>query len=46
MASIFSLNLSKKGFAAYAYEEDVRLASLWQVALNEKDAQATVLCDG
>lgn len=39
-------DLSKKGFAAYAYEEDVRLASLWQVALNEKDAQATVLLDG
>ena len=33
-------DLSKKGFKAYAYEEDQRLSSLWKVSLNNADAEA------
>ncbi len=35
-----------KGFDAYVYEEDQRLASLWSVSLNDKDAQASKVFDG
>lgn len=32
-------DLSKKGFKAFAFEEDQRLASLWKVSLNDADAE-------
>lgn len=38
-------DLSKKGFKAYAFEEDYRLASLWKVNLSDSDAEATKLVD-
>lgn len=34
-----SKDLKKKGFKAYVYEEDQRLASLWSVALDDDDAK-------
>ena len=37
---------SGKGFKAYAYEEDQRLASIWAVSLGEEDAEAEKLFDG
>lgn len=39
-------DLSDRGFRAYAYEEDDRLASIWSVALGEEDAEASVLFQG
>lgn len=36
-------DLSKKGFKAFAYEEDHRLASIWSVDLSNDDAQASNL---
>ncbi|MGB3726469.1 MAG: S9 family peptidase [Glaciecola sp.] len=36
-------DLSKKGFKAYAYEEDQRLNALWSVDLNNNDAKASKL---
>jgi dipeptidyl aminopeptidase/acylaminoacyl peptidase len=39
-------DLSKKGFKAYAYEEDHRLASIWSVDLVADDAKATKLFEG
>jgi dipeptidyl aminopeptidase/acylaminoacyl peptidase len=38
--------LKKKGFKAYVYEEDQRLASLWSVALGDSEAKATKLFEG
>ncbi|MBF7073442.1 S9 family peptidase [Glaciecola sp. MH2013] len=38
-------DLKKKGFKAYVYEEDQRLASLWSVALGADDAEASKLFD-
>lgn len=38
-------DLSKKGFKAFAFEEDHRLASLWQVSLKDKNAEATKIID-
>jgi dipeptidyl aminopeptidase/acylaminoacyl peptidase len=38
-----SEDLGKKGFKAYAYEEDDRLASIWSVALGDETAKATKL---
>ncbi|MFQ3251270.1 MAG: dipeptidyl aminopeptidase/acylaminoacyl peptidase [Glaciecola sp.] len=38
-------DLKKKGFKAYVYEEDQRLASLWTVALDDKEAKPTKLFD-
>ncbi|MET1219538.1 MAG: S9 family peptidase [Glaciecola sp.] len=38
-----SPDLKDKGFRAYAYEEDQRLAGLWHVDLSADDAQATPL---
>ncbi|WP_371196004.1 prolyl oligopeptidase family serine peptidase [Glaciecola sp. SC05] len=35
-----------KGFKAYVYEEDQRLASLWAVSLTEPDAKPTKVFDG
>lgn len=35
-----------KGFKAYVYEEDQRLAALWSVKLNDRDAAAVKLFDG
>ncbi|GLQ21672.1 S9 family peptidase [Algimonas porphyrae] len=35
--------LSKKGFDAYAYEEDQTLAALWTVSLDAEDAKADTL---
>ncbi|MBT1451856.1 S9 family peptidase [Glaciecola sp. XM2] len=39
-------DLKDKGFKAYAYEEDQRLASLWTVNLQDADAQASKLFSG
>jgi dipeptidyl aminopeptidase/acylaminoacyl peptidase len=39
-------DLKKKGFKAYVYEEDQRLASLWSVALGDSEAKATKLFEG
>ncbi|MDM7859214.1 S9 family peptidase [Alteromonas sp. ASW11-36] len=36
-------DLTGKGFKAYAFEEDHRLAALWQVDLSDSDAKAEVL---
>ncbi|MEL6569198.1 MAG: S9 family peptidase [Pseudomonadota bacterium] len=36
---------SGKGFKAYAFEEDDRLASIWSVSLGEDDAEAEKLFD-
>ena len=36
-------DLKKKGFKAYAYEEDDRLNDLWSVDLSDPDAEATKL---
>jgi dipeptidyl aminopeptidase/acylaminoacyl peptidase len=38
-------DLKSKGFKAFAYEEDQRLASLWSVSLQDADAKATKLFD-
>lgn len=38
-------DLKKKGFKAYAYEEDSRLASIYKVDLSVEDAKAEVLFD-
>ena len=38
-----SKDLKKKGFKAYVYEEEKRLASLWMVALDDEDAEAKKL---
>ena len=38
-------DLSKKGFKAYAYEEEQRLNALWTVSLDDDEAQATKLFD-
>jgi dipeptidyl aminopeptidase/acylaminoacyl peptidase len=38
--------LKDKGFKAYAYEEDLAMASVWTVALGEDDAKATALFEG
>lgn len=39
-------DFSSKGFKAYAYEEDQRLASIWSLALGDEDAEAAKLFDG
>ena len=40
-------DFSKKGFKAYAFEEDQRLSSLWKVSLNDADAEAEkIFSDG
>ncbi len=36
-------DLSSKGFKAYAFEEDFRLAALWQANLSDTDAEAKQL---
>jgi dipeptidyl aminopeptidase/acylaminoacyl peptidase len=37
--------LKKKGFDAYAYEEDLAMAAAWQVSLTDDDAKAESLYD-
>lgn len=39
-------DLSKKGFKAYAYEEDARYAALWTVSLTEEGSEASKLFGG
>jgi dipeptidyl aminopeptidase/acylaminoacyl peptidase len=39
-------DFKEKGFDAFVYEEDQRLASLWSVSLKDKDAQAVKVFDG
>jgi dipeptidyl aminopeptidase/acylaminoacyl peptidase len=39
-------DMSKKGFTAFAYEEDARYSALWVVSLNEKDSEAKKLFGG
>lgn len=40
-------DLKDKGFKAYAYEEDDRMASIWKVSLAQTDAEAeTLFSDG
>jgi dipeptidyl aminopeptidase/acylaminoacyl peptidase len=39
-------DLKDKGFDAYVYEEDQRLASLWSVSLQDKAASAVKVFDG
>lgn len=41
-----SEDLSKKGFKAYAYEEDTRYAALWTVDLNSKEKEPVKLFGG
>ncbi|MEM9738872.1 MAG: prolyl oligopeptidase family serine peptidase, partial [Pseudomonadota bacterium] len=41
-----SEDYSGKGFRAYAFEEDLRLASIWRVALGQEDTAAEKLFDG
>ncbi|MGB6231464.1 MAG: S9 family peptidase [Litorimonas sp.] len=39
-------DLAKKGFDAYAYEEDDRLAAVWSVDLDEDEPEAEVFFEG
>jgi dipeptidyl aminopeptidase/acylaminoacyl peptidase len=41
-----SKDLSKKGFKAFAYEEDERYAALWKVSLSEENSKATKMFGG